>query len=82
MIDSGQPKPIVTLVDLTARYGVASGTMRRWIAAGIFPKPTRRMGTSDVWEWSAIEQAELAVLASGKRVGFGRAAALARGGAA
>lgn len=78
MIDNKPPKAMVTLVDLTGRYGVAGGTMRRWIAEGAFPKPTRRLGTSDVWEWTAIEQAEQAVLASGKRTGFGRVAALAR----
>jgi hypothetical protein len=78
MHNNGKLHGIVTLVDLTGRYRVAGGTLRRWIAAGAFPQPARRVGACDVWEWDAVEQAELEALAGGKRAGLGRAASLAR----
>lgn len=67
-------------LDLCSRWQTHPATISSWIKAGFLPKPSRRLGNSNLWLWSDVEMAEEEAIASGKTRGLAFAAAQFRNG--
>ena len=49
--------------DILRRYRISRPTLRRWLAAGTFPAPTKRVRNRSMWKAEKIDSWEAAPVA-------------------
>jgi predicted DNA-binding transcriptional regulator AlpA len=52
--------PFFTIQQLAERYGVHAISIRRWVAAGLFPQPVRFGPRKALWPTAVVEDFERA----------------------